>query len=168
MMPISSTALPLVHRSLPASTSATELQLTGIPKSKQQWKQPHMVLSLWLSRQQLSRFGPEYTLRYLVISIKSKSYMLGNNSAVVTSGTLPHSTLSKRNNRLAFHSVREAIAAKIIDFHWIQSKYNLSDMLSMHWELIKIFAMIIKFLITCGPITLIQRSATEEAPKLSK
>ena len=103
-----------------------------------------------------------YTLRYLGVPIKSKSYMFGDNRSVVTSASLPHSTLSKRHNIQAFHRVREAIAAKIIDFHWIQSEYNLSDMLSKHWEHIKIlFPMIQKLLITCGPITLIPRSATE-------
>ena len=34
--------------------------------------------------------------------------------------------------------VREATATKIIDFHWIQSEYNLSDMQSKYWELIQI------------------------------
>ena len=62
-----------------------------------------------------------YTLRYLGVPIKSKSYMFGDNRSVVTRATLPYSTLSKRHNILAFHRVREAIAAKIIDFHWIQS-----------------------------------------------
>ena len=69
-----------------------------------------------------------YTLRYLGVPIMSKSYMFGDNRSVVTSATLSHSTLSKRHNILAFHRVREAIAAKIIDFHGIQSEYNLSDM----------------------------------------
>ena len=109
-----------------------------------------------------------YTLRYLEVPIKSKSYMFGDNRSVVTSVTLPHSTLSKRHNILAFCRVREAIAAKIIDFHWIQSEYNLSDMSSKHWEHNKIFPMIQKVLITCGPITLIPRSATEEISKLPK
>ena len=109
-----------------------------------------------------------YTLRYPGVLIKSKSYMIGNNRSVVTSATLPHSTLSKRHNIPAFHRVREAIAAKIIDFHWIQSEYNLSDMLSKHWEHNKIFPMIQKLPITCGPITLIPRSATEEISKLPK
>ena len=69
-----------------------------------------------------------YTLRYLGVHIKSNFYMFGDNRSVVTSATLPHSTLSKRHNILAFHRVREAIAAKIIDFHWIQLEYNLSNM----------------------------------------
>ena len=106
-----------------------------------------------------------YTLRYLGVPIKSKSY---DNRSVVTSATLPHSMLSKRHNILAFHRVREAIDTKIFDFHWIQSEYNLSDMLSKHWEHVKIFPMIQKLLITCGPITLIPRSATEEISKSPK
>ena len=109
-----------------------------------------------------------YTLRYLGVQIKSKSYMFGDNRPVVTSATIPHSTLGKRHNILAFHRVREAIAAKIMDFHWIQSEYNLSDMLRRHWEHNKIYPMIQKLLITCGPITLIPRSTTEETSKLPK
>ena len=44
-----------------------------------------------------------YTLRYLGVPIKSKSYMFGDNRSVLTSATLPHSTLSKRHNILAFN-----------------------------------------------------------------
>ena len=106
-----------------------------------------------------------YTLTYLGVPIRSKSYMFGDNRSVVTSATVPHSTLSKRHNILAFHRVREAIAAKIIDFHWIKSEYNVGDMLSKHWEHSKIFPMIQKLHITCGPITLIPKSATEETFK---
>ena len=91
--------------------------------------------------------------------------MFGDNRSVVTSATLPHSTFSKRHNTLAFHRVREAIAAKIIHFHWIKSEHNLSDMLSKHWEHNKIFPMIQRLLITCGPITLIPKSDTEETFK---
>ena len=72
------------------------------------------------------------TLRYLGAPIGTKSFLFGDNRSVVTSATLPHSTLTKRRNVLAFHRVREAIAAKLMVFHWIQSAYNLSDMLSKH------------------------------------
>ena len=109
-----------------------------------------------------------FTLRYLGVPIKPKSYMFDNNRSVVTNATLPHSTLSKRFNILTFHRVREAIAAEIIDFHWIQPEYNLGDMLSKHWENIKIIPMIQKLFITCGPITQIPRTATEEISKLTK
>ena len=75
-----------------------------------------------------------YTLKCLGVSIKSKSYMFGDTRPVVTSATLPHPTLSMRHNILASHKVREAIGTKIIDFHPIQCKHNLSEMLSKHWE----------------------------------
>ena len=107
----------------------------------------------------------KYTLRNLGVPIMSKSYMFGDSRSVVTSATLPNSALSKKHNILAFHRVREAIAATIIDFHRIKSEHNLSVMLSRHWEHNKIFPMIQKLLITCGPITLIPRSATEETFK---
>ena len=55
LMLIFSTTLPLVHPSLHASISVTRLQLIGIPRSKQQWRQLHMVLSSSQPRQQLNR-----------------------------------------------------------------------------------------------------------------
>ena len=72
------------------------------------------------------------TLRYLGAPITTKSFLFGDHRSVVTSATLPHSSLTKRHNILAFHRVREAIAAKLMAFYWIQSAYNLSDMLSKH------------------------------------
>ena len=65
------------------------------------------------------------TLRYLGAPIATKSFLFGDNRSVVTSATLPHSTLTKRHNILAFHRVREANAAKLMAFYWIQSAYNL-------------------------------------------
>ena len=43
-----------------------------------------------------------HTLRYLGVPIKTKSYLFGDNRSVVTSSTLPHSTLGKRRNILAY------------------------------------------------------------------
>ena len=45
-------------------------------------------------------------------------------------------------------------AKKTINFHWIQSKYDLSEMLSKHWDLLKILPMITNLLMTCGPTPL--------------
>ena len=44
-----------------------------------------------------------HTLRYLGVPINTKSYLFGDNRSVVTSSTLPHSTLGKRHNILAYH-----------------------------------------------------------------
>ena len=43
------------------------------------------------------------TLRYLGAPITTKSFLFGYNRSVVTSATLPHFTLTKRHNILAFH-----------------------------------------------------------------
>ena len=104
-------------------------------------------------------------MRYLGAPICSKSFLFGDNRPVITSATLPHSTLSKCHNILAFHSVREAIAAKIMAFYWIQSAYNLSDMLSKHWDHPCVYPMILKLLIARGNITLIPKEATQEKEK---
>ena len=73
------------------------------------------------------------TLRYLGPPIGAKSFSVGDNRSVVTSAALPHSLLTKRHNILAFHRVREANAATLMAFYWIQSAYNLSEMLSKGW-----------------------------------
>ena len=83
---------------------------------------------------------------------------------MVTSSTLPRSTLGKRHNILAYHRFREAIASNTLAYHWIQAGYNLSDMLSKPWDHLSVYNMTIKLLITRGPITLIPREATQDKP----
>ena len=90
------------------------------------------------------------TLRYLGAPIGSKSFLFGDNRSVVTSATLRHSTLTKCHNILSFLRVMEAIAAKLMAFYWIQSAYNLSDMLSKHWDHPCVYPMILKLLMTRG------------------
>ena len=88
-----------------------------------------MVQNLLLPKQQ-QNMDIRQILRYLGAPISTKSFLFGDNRSVVPSPPLPHSTVTKRHNILAFHRVREAIAAKLMAFYWIQSAYNLSDMLS--------------------------------------
>ena len=102
------------------------------------------------------------SLRYLGAPIGAKSILFGDNRSVVTSATLPHSALPKRHNILAFHRVWEAISTKLMAFYWIQSAYNLNDMLSKHWDHPTMYPMILKLLITRGNITLIPKEATQE------
>jgi hypothetical protein len=42
-------------------------------------------------------------LQYLGVSVCKKSFMFGDNQAMVTNSTIPHSTLKKRHNTLAYH-----------------------------------------------------------------
>ena len=105
------------------------------------------------------------SLRYLGAPICSKSYLFGDNRSVATSATLHHSTLTKHHNILVFHRVREAIAAKLMAFYRIQSAYNLSDLLSEHWDHPGVYPKILKLLFTRGNITLIPKEATQEKEK---
>ena len=105
------------------------------------------------------------TLRYLGAPITTNSFLFGDNRSVLTSATLPHSTLTKRHNIVAFHRVREAIAATLMAFYWIKSAYNLSDMLSKHWDHPTVYPMILKLLISGGNMTLITIEATQEKEK---
>ena len=71
-----------------------------------------------------------YSLRSLGVPLDGPSRMFGDNQAVITSSTIPHSQLSKRWNALSYHRVREAVAAGIIRFHYLHSKQNPSDVLT--------------------------------------
>ena len=72
------------------------------------------------------------TLRYLGVPIMTKAYMFGDNKSAVTSSTIPQSIHNKRHNMLSYHTVRETIAAKILEFHWCSSDHNRRDILSNH------------------------------------
>ena len=52
----------------------------------------------------------------------------------ITSATIPQSVLNKRHKMLSYHRVREAIAAKILDFYCCASDQNKSHILGKHWE----------------------------------
>ena len=82
------------------------------------------------------------TLRYLGVPIRDKSYMFGDNKSVVTSSTIPNSTISKRHHLASYHRVREAITAKFISFHWKDGKSNPADILSKHWEFATVWPML--------------------------
>jgi hypothetical protein len=86
-----------------------------------------------------------YTLRMLGAPVEGKAYMFGDNQSVITSSTIPHSSLNKRHNALSYHRVREAIASNVLWFFHISGKDNPSDVLtkflgfSFFWPLIKPF-----------------------------
>ena len=82
------------------------------------------------------------TLSYLDAPIGAKSVLFGYNRSVVTSTTLPNSTLTKRHNILAFHRVTEATTAKLMAFYLIMSALDLSDMLLKHWDHPTVYPMI--------------------------
>ena len=71
-----------------------------------------------------------YTLRMMGIPIDGKSWLFGDNQSVITSSTVPKSTLNKRHNALSYHRVRECIAMGIINLIHVDGKNNPSDVLT--------------------------------------
>jgi len=69
-----------------------------------------------------------YTLRMMGVPLDGPSWMFGDNQSVITSSTIPESSLNKRHNALSYHLVRECIAAEIIYFIHVEGKFNPSDL----------------------------------------
>ena len=72
----------------------------------------------------------QYGLRALGVPILGPSYMFGDNQSVVTNTTLPSSSLKKKHNAIAYHKVRECIAANIFGFCHIAGQINVADILT--------------------------------------
>jgi hypothetical protein len=71
-----------------------------------------------------------YRLRMMGVPITTSGTLLCDNKSSVLNVSLPSSTLKKRHNAIAYHRVREAVAAKIISVQHIEGKNNLSDILT--------------------------------------
>ena len=72
-------------------------------------------------------------LRYLGVPVKKQMYLFGDNQSVVTSATIPDSKIKKRHLLLAYHYVREKVAAGILNFVHIPGEINPADIVSKHW-----------------------------------
>ena len=71
-----------------------------------------------------------YMLRSLGVSLEGPTLMLGDNMSVVLNTSVPSSVLKKKHNAIAYHRVREAIAAKVLRFAYLKSEENVSDILT--------------------------------------
>ena len=71
-----------------------------------------------------------YRLRMLGVPIEGPAVLFGDNNSVILNTTLPSSQLKKKHNAIAYHRVREAIAAKIVRFIKIATQDNLADVLT--------------------------------------
>jgi hypothetical protein len=97
------------------------------------------------------------TLRYLGVPVNGKSYMFEYNQSVVTNCTVPHSSLNKRHNALAYHRVREMIAAKILSYYWADGKDSPTDIVSKHWGYQQVWQLLKPLLFYSGnTLTLIE------------
>jgi hypothetical protein len=71
-----------------------------------------------------------YMLRSLGVALDGPALMLGDNMSVVLNTTVPSSISKKKHNAVAYHCVREAIAARKMRFAYIKSEENVSDVLT--------------------------------------
>ena len=71
-----------------------------------------------------------YTLRMFGVSVHGPSWLFGDNKSVVTSSTIPHSSLNKRWNALSYHKVRKAVASGFVRFEHIPTNDNPADILT--------------------------------------
>jgi hypothetical protein len=71
-----------------------------------------------------------FMLRSLGVDLDSPTLMLGDNMSVVLNTSVPSSVLKKKHNAIAYHCVREAIAAKVMRFAYVKSDENVSDILT--------------------------------------
>jgi hypothetical protein len=63
------------------------------------------------------------------IPIDGASNVFCDNKSVVTNSTVPTSTLKKKHNSIAYHRVREAVAAGILRIAKVHTTENLADLL---------------------------------------
>jgi hypothetical protein len=71
-----------------------------------------------------------YMLRSLGVALDGPELILGDNLSVVLNTTASSSILKKKNNAIAYHRVRKAIAAMLMRFSCIKSEENISDVLA--------------------------------------
>ena len=69
-----------------------------------------------------------YNLRMLGAPVKGTTVLFGDNKSMITSTTLPHSTLKRRVLATNYHRVREAMASGIVSIVHCDTEYNLADM----------------------------------------
>jgi hypothetical protein len=74
--------------------------------------------------------GLRYKLRMMGIPIAGPSYVYCDNNSVVINSSSPASTLKKKSNSIAYHCVREAVAADEQRIVYENTKTNLADILT--------------------------------------
>jgi hypothetical protein len=72
-------------------------------------------------------YDMRHTLRMMGIPLDYRTYVFGDNAAVITQGTIPHSMMTRRHHALSYHFFREGVASGVLRFHHIPGIQNPSD-----------------------------------------
>ena len=68
-----------------------------------------------------------YMLRSMGIPVTSATAVFGDNKAVIDNAMNPHAVNMKKHVAISFHTVRESIAAGVIECFWINGTANIAD-----------------------------------------
>ena len=68
-----------------------------------------------------------YKLRMFGVPIEGPVHIYCDNESVVNNSSKVESTLDKKHNSLAYHYVRNAVAALVVTVAWINRNDNLAD-----------------------------------------
>jgi hypothetical protein len=71
-----------------------------------------------------------FMLRSLGVDLVGPALILGDNTSVVLNTSVSSSVLKMEHNAIAYHCVREAIAAKVLKFAYLKSEENASGILT--------------------------------------
>ena len=71
-----------------------------------------------------------HKLRWFGVPIDGPVNVFGDNDSVINSAQKPEVTLSKKHNGIAYHKVREAVAAGTIRVAYVHTTLNLADLLT--------------------------------------
>lgn len=74
--------------------------------------------------------GLRYKLRMMGIPLEGSSQIRVDNMSVFHNASKPESVLKKKSNSIAYHYVRENVAAGTISIQWESTTTNLADMLT--------------------------------------
>ena len=100
------------------------------------WKQSTVETATYGSEFVAARIATEqvielcYTLRSMGVPIEKYTWLLGDNKSVIMSSTIPHLSLRKCHQALAYHQVRSAVAAGFLKFCHIDGKQNPADIMT--------------------------------------
>ena len=74
--------------------------------------------------------GLRYKVRMMGIPLEEATHVLADNMSVVHNTSRPESTLKKKSNSIVYHFIRESATASEIQISHVESKENISDMLT--------------------------------------
>jgi hypothetical protein len=118
------------------STTGILMFLNRTPVKWYSKRQATVESSTYGSEMVAGRFAVEfciemrYKLRALGVPIVGSCLLFGDNKSMVLNTTVPSSMLKKKHNAIAYHRVREAVAAAVVEIIHVDSKENLADILT--------------------------------------